>query len=1403
MLSVNNQRRPSVDTNVTPNVGLRRPTNEQDSHNHSSSTYHNGRPISPSASQTLTGNATPDGPYSTLEARSRSPSVSSAHSLIDYSTANSHNIHQLEQNLQRLNLVNITENMEPRNYNSPSPIVTNVDCSTLSSPTNSITSITAASLTRKDHITGHTHDRSRSTSIDGDIEYSTWSMDKVEQWLDANSFSDYKKIFVEQELCGERFFKLGNYTNAKNLLKGDSESRSKLITAIRKLGEGKQKRHSSSEKGSQDDTIYNSPSASSSSSLLGQNSPSTQNISTLPISTPPNNSNHPLSPQNKTLKSSTSSIDLRSTNLKNSTNNTNVPIITPRSSSIGWEKNHSSSNSTISQIEQPISSSNIDNGHTNDTRRLQTIPQNENSFYANQPVMPQQDQYHKSDKKRTNTNKSIAHNRARSYSSGDNMKYPPINFLQQRNVSNISNTIPQRNIQITEDMTNFIVVNITSCQDLTSIINVIFSRLKIEQSDREDYAFHVAEIGQEIGPIISNEDLLQKCLSADAKASLKLLVKRIQPPESYYAIPHPHKKLTQYSSQSELDQISSNNNNITDDRKFRFPGGFNPLIKGWNGLSPEIIPISEEPSDINKFSGVKFPVPFIDHQRSTSNIRANSGSSSQNIYAPAPDYNTSSRPAAYEPYSKNHRKLASEDNDFINNQDSSSPSHGIVHDIVHDNSLSQRINHSQVLQPAGRRSNNTGRDNMTQNVSSQIQKTNSHPQSYSNLQSPHQNTLTTTIPTNVPYGKLSKSQPHLPLNHVNDNPREIYEPEQRYQLKQSGSSEPDLTLRKVGKSQPLRSSASTPVAKRSDDDISLWAEKPKPTQKTSSSHVNQESPIVASPSLPDRNSPIDNLNRSINTTESKKSDSTLIVQSDESKKTLSSSNGQSNVFKRPGSVDSAISLSQNSSSENINQTDNRTNNKDLDATLVSDEQLSNQPKPTKPSQKRSTGGLARTVSKRRGVKVEESWVERPTAEDVFDNIEQYFPDHDIDMPIVGAQGNMNTVSENEDSTQATPSPNVAEKTGAGAKIARGKSIRVAVHEAKERERRERRERSKMKEAVNKVVKQQRQLHRKPTTKLWDKKVVEERPSNKKIPSLPNSKSYEESAERKPVKWVKGELIGKGTFGKVFLAMNLTSSEMMAVKQIELPKTKHDQRNERQKTLIKAFKDEMEILKDLDHEHIVTYIGYEENDDTVNIFLEYVNGGSIGTVLRTHGAFKESVVRSFTRQILLGLQYLHDKNILHRDIKSDNILVDEEGCCKISDFGISKKNEQGIAYDYNSNMSLQGTIFWMAPEVFTAGYSAKVDIWSLGCVVLEMFAGERPWPNLSDLAAIFKLGSEKKSPPIREDIVMSNDARDFLNKCFIIEPNDRPTAKQLLSHPFAEENSSFYFKEFITIPGRSS
>lgn len=143
---------------------------------------------------------------------------------------------------------------------------------------------------------------------------------------------------------------------------------------------------------------------------------------------------------------------------------------------------------------------------------------------------------------------------------------------------------------------------------------------------------------------------------------------------------------------------------------------------------------------------------------------------------------------------------------------------------------------------------------------------------------------------------------------------------------------------------------------------------------------------------------------------------------------------------------------------------------------------------------------------------------------------------------------------------------------------------------------------------------------------------------------------------------------------------------------------------------------------------------------LNIFLEYVPGGSVATLLKNYGAFEEALVRNFVRQILQGLSYLHERDIIHRDIKGGNILVDNKGGIKISDFGISKKVEDSILTSARVHRpSLQGSVFWMAPEVVKqTSYTLKADIWSVGCLVVEMLTGEHPWAQLTQMQAIFKV-----------------------------------------------------------------
>ncbi|KAH7926308.1 Pkinase-domain-containing protein [Leucogyrophana mollusca] len=264
-----------------------------------------------------------------------------------------------------------------------------------------------------------------------------------------------------------------------------------------------------------------------------------------------------------------------------------------------------------------------------------------------------------------------------------------------------------------------------------------------------------------------------------------------------------------------------------------------------------------------------------------------------------------------------------------------------------------------------------------------------------------------------------------------------------------------------------------------------------------------------------------------------------------------------------------------------------------------------------------------------------------------------------------------------------------------------------------------------------------------------------------------------------IKWIKGALIGAGSFGKVYLGMDAVNGLLMAVKQVELP-TGSAPNEERKKSMLSALEREIDLLKDLQHPNIVQYLYSSLDDDYLNIFLEYVPGGSVTALLRSYGAFEEPLVKNFVRQILQGLTYLHERDIIHRDIKGANILVDNKGGIKISDFGISKKVDGNLLTGKRMNRpSLQGSVFWMAPEVVRqTAHTSKADIWSVGCLVVEMLTGEHPFAQLTQMQAIFKIGQSAK-PTIPSDI--SAEAQEFLTKTFDIDHEARPSAAELLQH----------------------
>ncbi|GER44719.1 mitogen-activated protein kinase kinase kinase [Striga asiatica] len=178
--------------------------------------------------------------------------------------------------------------------------------------------------------------------------------------------------------------------------------------------------------------------------------------------------------------------------------------------------------------------------------------------------------------------------------------------------------------------------------------------------------------------------------------------------------------------------------------------------------------------------------------------------------------------------------------------------------------------------------------------------------------------------------------------------------------------------------------------------------------------------------------------------------------------------------------------------------------------------------------------------------------------------------------------------------------------------------------------------------------------------LNSRAVKEEEPKMKKEVSLPP-----------PIRWRKGELIGCGAFGRVHMGMNLDSGELLAVKEVSIAANNSSKKTQE---YIGELEKEVNLLKNLSHPNIVRYLGTAREEDSLNILLEFVPGGSISSLLGKFGSFPESVIRMYTKQLLLGLEYLHKNKIMHRDIKGANILVDNKGCIKLADFGASKKVE---------------------------------------------------------------------------------------------------------------------------------
>lgn len=300
-----------------------------------------------------------------------------------------------------------------------------------------------------------------------------------------------------------------------------------------------------------------------------------------------------------------------------------------------------------------------------------------------------------------------------------------------------------------------------------------------------------------------------------------------------------------------------------------------------------------------------------------------------------------------------------------------------------------------------------------------------------------------------------------------------------------------------------------------------------------------------------------------------------------------------------------------------------------------------------------------------------------------------------------------------------------------------------------------------------------------------------------------------SAANVTIRWQQGQYLGGGTSGSVFAAIDLDTSFLIAVKEIRL------QDAAATPSIVQQICDEMNVLEILNHPNIVSYQGIEVHRDKVYIFMEYCSGGSLAELLE-HGRIEdETVIMVYALQMLEGLAYLHEAGVVHRDIKPANILLDQNGVIKYVDFGaamvIASRNktlQKKLPGDGRKHPSVTGTPMYMSPELVRGELSPSacrlgaVDIWSLGCVILEMATGNRPWANLDNEWAIMYKIAQGSHPHLPAPDQLSAAGIDFVARCFEIDPMKRPTAVELLQHEWIEDIRSQVVAETPPTPSDS-